>query len=151
MNQPPGPRPIGPPQPIPSPRLIQINQPQEILEENEYISKLVESLNEHQTSFPNAVTTNIAAQSGMYTSDKNVVKVITVMTEKFILDVLNECKKESPDIQLYTVKKALGKKDIRCDRPDYIVQNQEASDCAFNQNSFSGLFDFIDREGTGNG
>lgn len=102
---------------------------QNIMEHNEYLVQLLRYLNEHQTRFPNEVTSSIAASAGMNCSDKNVIKLITILTEKFISDVVTECRSESaPGTALYsdTVKRALSKRGLSTHRPEFLVENAPA-------------------------
>lgn len=105
----------------------------EIDYENDIIINFISRLNEYNPPIPDPVINNILAEAGCNTSDKRVSRIFNLACQKFIRDVLEQCRNNerinNPDpsyepkkyLQVGDVKEALKTKDIHVHRPDYIV------------------------------
>lgn len=124
--------------------MINSSNQQENAEDNEYLSRLLMHLDEYQTRFPNEVTANISRESGMNCTDNNVIKLITILTEKFISDVVSGCKSNSngeSSLQLENVKRVISKHGITSHRPEFLVEDFKDEGSGLHNNFMNSLFD----------
>lgn len=106
------------------------------------IENFMIKLQDYPSPIPDSVIKHICAESGLNTTDARVTSAISVVTQKFISEVLRNCSdfakaraaQENPgkirklDLQFSDLKQALAKRGIHVNRPEFIVSLPQKTD-----------------------